>query len=98
MVADPVAVVVADAAADTCIVNAFVEAVKTSKVLSVNTVVAYPDPLGTVTDEKVNKSPATKPCADLFTVIVCGAPVLLIVKVAPVIAESKGVISKNCPE
>ena len=93
MVADPVPVVVPPAATETCIVNEFDVAVKTSNGLSVNTVVAYPEPLGTVTEVNVNKSPATKPCKALFTVIVCGALTLLIVKVAPVTAESNGVIS-----
>lgn len=46
-----------------------------------------------MTEVKVNKSPFSKPCPALLTVIVWGVDVDAIVKVAPVTGVSNGVIS-----
>jgi hypothetical protein len=61
-----------------------------SKVLVVKSEVEYPDPVGAVTEVKVNKSPWFKECPDKLTVTVV---VPLVVKVPPVCAVSKGVMS-----
>jgi hypothetical protein len=62
-----------------------------SKVLSSKSDVAYPDPVGTVTLEKVTYRPSSNPCAVLLTVTV--AEPVVASKSAPVIAVSSGVMS-----
>ena len=51
----------------------------------------YPAPDGGVTDEKINISPGSRPCAGLFTVTV--AEVFTVSKVTEVKGVPKGVIS-----
>ena len=51
----------------------------------------YPAHVGGVTDVKVNKSPASNPCAGLLTVTV--ASLFTVSNVQPVKAVSNGVIS-----
>ena len=63
----------------------------TSKVFVVKSAAEYPAPTGGVTEVKVNNSPVDNPCKVLLTVTV--GDVFTVVKVAPVIADSKGVIS-----
>ena len=59
--------------------------------LVVKSLAEYPAPVGGVTEVKVNKSPTSNACAALFTVTVADA--FTVVKVQPVIAVAKGVIS-----
>ncbi len=51
----------------------------------------YPAPVGGVTEVNVHRSPISRPCAILFTVT--SFCVFTVVKVAPVIGVSNGVIS-----
>ena len=57
----------------------------------VKSAAVYPAPVGGVTEVNVNKSPGSNECAGLFTVTV--GEVFAVVKVQPVRADSKGVMS-----